>query len=96
MHFLAVDTIKIRNTKSPYQYTFTLIDMMTNYVFAILVKDISGKTLVHEYIYKLYLPFGHTEKFLSDNGSKLHQWQLEKSSQGTHAFKHIQSSPQEP
>ena len=46
MHFLAMDTIEIRNTRSPYQYAFTLIDMLTNYVFTIPVKDISGKTLV--------------------------------------------------
>ena len=32
MHFLAMDTIEIRNTKSPYQYAFTLIDMLTNYL----------------------------------------------------------------
>ena len=69
MHFLAMDMIKIRNTKSPYQYAFTLIYMLTNYIFAIPVKDICGKTLVHKYIYKVYLPFGHMEKFLSDNGT---------------------------
>ena len=50
-------TIKIRNSKSPYQYAFTLINMLTNYMFAIPIKDISRKTLVHEYIYKVYLPF---------------------------------------
>ena len=64
MHFLAIDTIEIRNAKFPYQYAFTLINMLTNYVLAIPVKDISRKTLVHEYIYKVYLPFGCTEKFL--------------------------------
>ena len=88
MHFLAVDTIEIRNTKSPYQ-------LLTNYVFAIPVKDISGKTLVHEYIYKVYLPFGCTEKFLSDNGTSFinDHWQnLAKAL----AFKHIQSSPRNP
>ena len=63
MHFLAMDRIKIRNTKSPYQCAFTLIDMLTNYVLVIPVKDISGKTLVHEYIHKVYLAFGHMEKF---------------------------------
>ena len=33
MHFLAMDTIEIRNSKSPYQYAFTLIDMLTNFVW---------------------------------------------------------------
>ena len=55
MHFLAMDTIKIRDADSAYKYAFTLIDMLTNYVFMIPVKDICGKTLVHEYIYKVYL-----------------------------------------
>ena len=95
MYFLAMDTIEIRNMKSPYQYVFTLIDMLTNYVFAIPVKDISGKTLVHEYIYKVYLQFGRMEKFLSDNGTSFinEHWQnLAKAL----AFKHIQSSPKNP
>ena len=69
MHFLAIDTIEIRNSGSPYQYAFTLIDMLTNYLFTIPVKDISGKNLVHKYIYKVYLPFRHTEKFLITKGS---------------------------
>ena len=69
MHFLAMDTIEIRDADSVYKYAFTLIDMLTNYVFVIPVKDICGKTLVHEYIYKVYLPFGRMEKFLSDNGT---------------------------
>ena len=95
MHFLAMDMIEIRNTKSPYQYAFTLIDMLTNYVFVIPVKDISGKTLVHEYIYKVYLPFRCTEKFLSDNGTSFlnkHWRNLAKAL----AFKHIQSSSRNP
>ena len=69
MHFLTMDKIEIRGADSAYKYTFTLIDMLTNYMFQIPVKDICGKTLVHEYIYKVYLPFGRTEKFLSDNGT---------------------------
>ena len=51
MHFLAMDTIEIRDADSAYKYAFTLIDMLTNYVFVIPIKDICGKTLVHEYIY---------------------------------------------
>ena len=51
MHFLAMDTIEIRDADSAYKYAFTLIDMLTNYMFVIPVKDICGKTLVHEYIY---------------------------------------------
>ena len=50
MYFLAMDTIEIRDADSAYKYTFTLIDMLTNYMFVIPVKDICGKTLVHEYI----------------------------------------------
>ena len=69
MHFLTMDTIEIRDADSAYKYAFTLIDMLTNYVFVIPVKDTCGKTLVHEYIYKVYLTFGRTEKFLSDNGT---------------------------
>ena len=38
MHFLVVDTIEIRNIKSQYHYAFTIIDMLTNYNFAIPVK----------------------------------------------------------
>ena len=60
MHFLAMDTIEIRDADSAYKYAFTLIDMLTNYMFVIPVKDICGRTLVHEYIYKVYLPFGRT------------------------------------
>ena len=40
MHFLAMDTIKIRDADSAYKYAFTHIDMLTNYVFVIPVKDI--------------------------------------------------------
>ena len=69
MHFLAMDTIEIRDADSAYKYAFTLIDMLTNYIFVIPVKDICRKTLVHEYIYKVYLPFGGMEKFLSDNST---------------------------
>ncbi|MCG8624268.1 MAG: transposase family protein, partial [Proteobacteria bacterium] len=95
MHFIAMDTIEIRNSKSPYQYAFTLIDMLTNYVWAIPVKNISGKTLVHEYIYKVYLPFGRTAKFLSDNGTSFinEHW---KNLANALAFKHFQSSPRNP
>ena len=96
MHFLAMDTIEIRNTRSPYQYAFKLIDMcIINYVFAIPVKDISGKTLVHEYIYKVYLPFRRTEKFLSDNGTSFvnDNW---KNLAKVLMFKHIDSSPRNP
>ena len=57
MYFLAMDTIEIRDADSAYKYVFTLIDMLTNYVFVIPVKDICGKLLVHEYIYKVYLQF---------------------------------------
>ena len=64
MHFLAMDNIEIRDVDSAYKYEFTLIDMLINYMFVIPVKDICGKTLVHEYIYKVYLPFGRMEKFL--------------------------------
>ena len=42
MHFLEMDPIEIRSTKSPYQYTFTLIDILTNYVFTIPVKELEN------------------------------------------------------
>ena len=51
VHFLAMDTIEIRDTDSAYKYAFSLIDMLTNYVFIIPIKNICGKTLVHKYIY---------------------------------------------
>ena len=73
----------------------SLIDMLTNYMFMIPVKDICGKTLVHEYIYKEYLPFGRMEKFLSDNGMSFineHWKNLAKAL----AFTHIQCSPRNP
>ena len=95
MHFLAMDTIEIRNSGSPYQYAFMLIDMLTNYVFAIPAKDICGKMLVHECIYKVYLPFGCTKKFLLDYGTSFineHWRNLAKAL----SFKHIQSSPRNP
>ena len=69
--------------------------MLTNYMFVIPVKDICGKTLVHEYIYKVYLPFGRIEKFLSDNGTSFinEDWRnLAKAL----SFTHIQSSPRNP
>ena len=69
--------------------------MLTNYVFAIPVKDISGKTLIHEYIYKVYLPFGCTEKFLSDNGTSFVNDNWENLAKAL-AFKHIHSSPRNP
>ena len=42
MHFLTMDTIEIRDADSAYKYAFTLIDMLTNYMFVIPVKDICG------------------------------------------------------
>ena len=95
MHFLAMDTIEIRDADSAYKYAFTLIDMLTNYMFVIPVKEICGKTLVHEYIYKVYLPFSRMEKFLSDNSTSFineHWRNLAKAL----SFTHIQSSPRNP
>ena len=95
MHFLAMDTTEIRDADSAYKYAFTLIDMLTNYVFVIPVKDICQKTLVHESIYKVYLPFGRMEKFLLDNGTSFinkHWKNLAKAL----AFTHIQSSLRNP
>ena len=69
--------------------------MLTNYVFVIPVKYICGKTLVHEYIYKVYLPFGCTEKFLSDKGTSFINKHLRNSAKVL-SFKHIQSSPRNP
>ena len=92
---LAMDTIEIRDTDSAYKYTFTLIHMLMNYVFVIPVKDICGKTLAHEYIYKVFLLFSRTEKFLLDNGTSFinEDWRnLAK----VLSFKHIQSSPRNP
>ena len=59
------------------------------------VKDICGKTLVHECIYKVYLPFGRTEKFLSDNGTSFIN-EDRKNLAKTLSFRHIQSSPRNP
>ena len=53
MHFLTMDTIEIRDADSAYKYAFTLIDMLTNYVFVIPVKDICSKTSVHK-LHKLW------------------------------------------
>ena len=95
MHFLTMDTIEISNADSAYKYAFTLTDMLTNYVFVIPVKDICGKRLVHGYIYKVYLPFGRMEKFLSGNGTSFinkHWKNLAKAP----AFTHIQSSLRNP
>ena len=95
MHFLARDTIEIRDADSAYKYAFTLIDMLTNYMFIIPVKNICEKMLVHEYIYKVYLPFKRMEKFLSDNGTSFineHWRNLAKAL----SFTHIQSSPRNP
>ena len=97
MRFLAMDTIEIRDAHSAYKYTFTLIDMLTNYVFVIPVKDICGKTLVHEYIYKVYFTY-HSEELrnscqtmalasLMNTGKNLAK---------ALAFTHIQSSPRNP
>ena len=95
MQFLAMDTIEIREGHPTFKYAFTLIDMLTNYVFTIPIKDTCGKTLVHEYIYKLFLPFGRTEKFLLDNGTSFinEDW---RNLANALAFKHFQSSPRNP
>ena len=45
MHFLAMDTIEIRDADSAYKYKFTLMDTLTNYEFIIPVKDICGKNI---------------------------------------------------
>ena len=90
IHFLAMDAIEIRDTDLAYKYAFTLIDMLTNYVFLIPVNDICWKTLVHKYIYKVFLPFGWMEKFLLDNGTSFinKDWR--------NLAKHIQSSWRNP
>ena len=95
MHFLAMDTIKIRDAVSAYKYAFTLIDMLTNNVFMIPVKDICGKTLVHKYICKVFLPFGQTEKFLSDNSTSFINKDWRNLAKAL-SFKHIQSSTRNP
>ena len=55
-----------------------LVDMFMRCVFSIPVKDISNKTLVHEHMYKAFLMFGCTEKFLSDNRSTFinEEWKI--------------------
>ena len=87
-----MDTIKIRDADSAYKYTFTLIDMLTHYVFVIPVKNICRKTLVHEYIYKIFLPFRRMEKFLFNNGTIFtnEDW---KNLAKALSLKHIQYSP---
>ena len=40
MHFLTMDTIEIQDADSAYKYEFTLIDMLTNYVFVIPVNPL--------------------------------------------------------
>ena len=40
---VAMDTIEIRDADSAFKYTFKLIDMLTNYVFVISMKDICWK-----------------------------------------------------
>ena len=69
--------------------------MLMNYVFVTPVKDNCGKTLVLEYIYKISLPFGRTEKFLWDNGTSFinEHW---KNLARALSFKHIQYSPRNP
>ena len=37
MHFLAMDTIEIRDADSAYKYAFTLIDMLMNDMFVKLI-----------------------------------------------------------
>ena len=95
MHFLAMDTIKIRDADSAYKYAFTLIDMLTNYVFIIPVKNICRKTLVCKYIYKVYLPFGRMEKFLSDNDTSFINKDWRNLAKAL-SFTHIQSSLRNP
>ena len=95
MHFLAMDTLEISDADSAYKYAFTLVDMLTNYMFIIPVKDICGKTLVHEYIYKVYLPFRRTEKFLSDNGTSFINEDWRNLAEAL-LFGHIQGSPRNP
>ena len=95
MHFLVMDTIEIRDADSAYKYAFTLIDMLMNYVFVIAVKDICGKTLLHEYIYILFLPFVQTEKSLMDNGTSFINENWRNIAKAL-SFKHIQSSPMNP
>ena len=92
IHFLAMDTIEIRDADSAYKYAFTLIDMLMSYVFVIPAKDICGKTLVHEYIYKVFLPFGRMEKFLLDNGTSFIDKDWRNLAKAL-LFKHIQFSP---
>ena len=95
MYFLTMDTIEIRDADSAYKYAFTLIDMLANYMFVIPLKDICGKTLVHEYIYKVYLPFRRTEKFLFNNGTSFINKDWRKLAKVL-SFRHIQSSPRNP
>ena len=54
-----------------------------------------GKTLAHEYIYKVYLPFGRTEKFLSDNSTSFINKDWRNLAEAL-SFRHIQSSPRNP
>ena len=93
MPFLAMDNIEIRDADSAYKYA--LMDMLTNYMFIIPVKDICGKTLVHEYIYKVFLIFGRTEKLLSDNGMSFINKDWRNLAQAL-SFCHIQLSPRNP
>ena len=83
MHFLAMDTIEIRDADSAYKYAFTLIDMLTNYMFVIPVKDICGKTLVQS------VPtFWENRSIPLRQWHQLHQQGLEKFSKSSFIYTH--------
>ena len=71
MSFISMDLVgPYRETGNGNQYTLTVICMLTNYVFMILIRSESTEEVIKAYLTGFYSTFGGSKYILSDQGSE--------------------------
>ena len=71
MHFIVMDLVgKFKPSYEGHQYALTVINMLANYKWCILLFTKEAKELVHTYLVNVYSKSGGPHKILLDNGTE--------------------------
>ena len=71
VHFIAMDVIvKFKLLHQGHQYALTVIDMLTNYTWCILLFTKEADEVVYTYLVHMYSKFCGLHKILSDNDTE--------------------------
>ena len=70
MHYIVIHLIgKFKLSPEGHQYALTVIYMLTNYTWCILLFTKEADEAVHAVLVNVYFKFGRSLKILSDNGT---------------------------